>query len=55
MINILQEGAQHTSLTGDGGDTVGRQPSPLPKDIPSPNAYSMTIKIVQQQTAKLPL
>ena len=24
---ILQEGAQHTSLTGDGGDTVGRQPS----------------------------
>ena len=30
-------------------------PSMLPKDIPSPNAYSMTIKIVQQQTAKLPL
>ena len=35
--------------------TAGGQPSPLPKDIPSPNAYSMTIKIVQQQTAKLPL
>ena len=46
---------QHTPLTGDGGDTVGRQPSMLPKDIPSPNAYSTTTKTVLLQTAKLPL
>ena len=44
--------AQHTSLTGDGGDTVGRQPSPLPKDIPSPNVYSMTTPIVLLPIAK---
>ncbi len=41
-----------TVLTGDGGDTVGRQPSPLPKDIPSPNVYSMTTPIVLLPIAK---
>ena len=39
-------------VTGDGGDTVGRQPSPLPKDIPSPNVYSMTTPIVLLPIAK---
>ena len=40
------------TVTGDGGDTVGRQPSPLPKDIPSPNVYSMTTPIVLLPIAK---
>ena len=43
------------SFSYTAGGSSGRQPSMLPKDTPSPNAYSMTIKIVQQQTAKLPL
>ena len=44
--------ANVATVTGDGGDTVGRQPSPLPKDIPSPNVYSMTTPIVLLPIAK---
>ena len=50
--NVATVSFSYTALTGDGGDTVGRQPSPLPKDIPSPNVYSMTTPIVLLPIAK---
>ena len=55
LLTTMHMDPQHTSLTGDGGDTVGLQLSLQLMDIPSPNVYSMTTPIVLLQTAKLPL